>query len=544
MKRFLMMMALIGLVGNWNSTLTAQLVSPDSLYLNEDLPEINIVAVKPLIKAEADKTTYSIAEDPDSRTYTLLEMLRKVPLVTVDGEDNVKVNGQSSFKIYMNGRPSNMFSNNPKEVLRSIPASMIKKVEVITDPGARYDAEGVSGILNIVTKGAEFEGYNASINTTVMNLFKSVGGFATLKYGRLSLSGNYTFSQQSSESESDYLRTQSGDGAKLRMLSDVDVKYPAHYGSLEGSFEIDTLNLISLSGNLNIGNSNSIWNSHYSRFDKEGEEIYAYNEDMSKKNEWGSASLKADYQRLFKRNKEEMLTLSYQYDYIPNDIYSVFHDKDKMGNVSLPQLEADYTRQISHARTHEHTAQLDYVNPFTSTHSIEGGLKLIRRNSTSHATSEVKELGEGVWLPADLQPLVEYRHVQNIGSAYAGYGFKYGKWSLNPGIRMEHTWQDVTYKQGEGKDFNYRVTDWVPSWTSAFRLDDRNLVSLGLQLTFTPPEYQLFESYGIRVWDLYLVWKSGIGIGETSSSFGVIQLLRNEIECAGFRALHLGKRGD
>ena len=189
MKRFLMMMALIGLVGNWNSTLTAQLVSPDSLYLNEDLPEINIVAVKPLIKAEADKTTYSIAEDPDSRTYTLLEMLRKVPLVTVDGEDNVKVNGQSSFKIYMNGCPSNMFSNNPKEVLRSIPASMIKKVEVITDPGARYDAEGVSGILNIVTKGAEFEGYNASINTTVMNLFKSVGGFATLKYGRLSLSG-------------------------------------------------------------------------------------------------------------------------------------------------------------------------------------------------------------------------------------------------------------------------------------------------------------------------------------------------------------------
>ena len=64
MKRFLMMMTLIGLVGNWNSTLTAQLVSPDSLYLNEDLPEINIVAVKPLIKAEADKTTYSIAEDP------------------------------------------------------------------------------------------------------------------------------------------------------------------------------------------------------------------------------------------------------------------------------------------------------------------------------------------------------------------------------------------------------------------------------------------------------------------------------------------------
>ena len=108
MKRFLMMMTLIGLVGNWNSTLTAQLVSPDSLYLNEDLPEINIVAVKPLIKAEADKTTYSSA----------------------------------GFKVYVNGRPNNMMSKNPRDVLKSMPASSIKKIEVITNPGPKYDAEG------------------------------------------------------------------------------------------------------------------------------------------------------------------------------------------------------------------------------------------------------------------------------------------------------------------------------------------------------------------------------------------------------------------
>ena len=90
-------------------------------------------------------------------------------------------------------------------------------------------------------------------------------------------------------------------------------KYPAHYGSLEGSFEIDTLNLISLSGNLNIGNSNSIWNSHYSLgFDKAGKKSMLITRIWSKKNEWVVPPLKADYQRLFKRNKEEMLTLSYQ----------------------------------------------------------------------------------------------------------------------------------------------------------------------------------------------------------------------------------------
>lgn len=142
------------------------------LLVREDvklLDGVSIFAAKPLVKAEVDKTSYNVEDDPDSQTNTLLEMLRKVPLVTVDGEDNIKLNGSSSFKIYMNGKPTNMLSNNPKDALRSIPASTIKKIEVITDPGARYDAEGVSGVLNILTKGAEFEGYNANLNAVAMN---------------------------------------------------------------------------------------------------------------------------------------------------------------------------------------------------------------------------------------------------------------------------------------------------------------------------------------------------------------------------------------
>lgn len=101
----------------------------DSLaYQREiELSEISVVAVKPLIKAEVDKIVYNIADDADSKTNTLLEMLRKVPFVTVDSDDNIKVNGSSSFRIYMNGKPSGILSNNPKETLRSIPAHTIKK---------------------------------------------------------------------------------------------------------------------------------------------------------------------------------------------------------------------------------------------------------------------------------------------------------------------------------------------------------------------------------------------------------------------------------
>lgn len=131
----------------------------------EMLKGVEVVAQKPLVKAEVDKVTYSVEDDPDSKTNSTLEMLRKVPLVTIDGEDNIQVNGSSNFKVHVNGKPNNMMSNNPKEVLKSLPANSVKSIEVITDPGAKYDAEGIGGILNIITTtGGNMQGYNVSLN--------------------------------------------------------------------------------------------------------------------------------------------------------------------------------------------------------------------------------------------------------------------------------------------------------------------------------------------------------------------------------------------
>lgn len=129
---------------------------------SEMLKGVEVVAQKPLVKAEIDKISYSVEDDPDSKTNTTLEMLRKVPLVTVDGEDNIQVNGSSNFKVHVNGKPNTLMSNNPKEVLRSLPANSVKSIEVITEPGAKYDAEGIGGILNIITDDARMQGYNVT----------------------------------------------------------------------------------------------------------------------------------------------------------------------------------------------------------------------------------------------------------------------------------------------------------------------------------------------------------------------------------------------
>ena len=132
------------------------------------LKDVEVVTMRQLVKTQDDRVSYNVQADPEASTSTVLDMLRKVPLVSVDGEDNVRVNGGGSFKIYKNGHPDPALSSNPREVLRAMPASVIKRIEVITEPGARYDAEGATAILNIVTvESVRIEGVNGTVSASV-----------------------------------------------------------------------------------------------------------------------------------------------------------------------------------------------------------------------------------------------------------------------------------------------------------------------------------------------------------------------------------------
>ena len=158
-----------------NTNKTVDLGTIFTAEASEMLKGVEVVAQKPLVKAEIDKISYSVEDDPDSQTNTTLEMLKKVPLVTVDGEDNIQVNGSSNFKVHVNGKPNTLMSNNPKEVLRSLPANSVKSIEVITEPGAKYDAEGIGGILNIITTDTRMQGYNVTLGARASN--HGIGGY-------------------------------------------------------------------------------------------------------------------------------------------------------------------------------------------------------------------------------------------------------------------------------------------------------------------------------------------------------------------------------
>lgn len=477
-----------------------------TIYIHDDKNELSgveVVARKPLVKADIDKLEYDIESDPDSKSNTILEMLRKVPMVTVDGEDNIKVNGSSSFKVYVNGRPNNMMSNNPTEVLKSMPANTIKKIEVITNPGPKYDAEGVGGILNIVTVGSGFEGYTATINANGSNTGVGGGLFGTVKAGKLTVSARYNYNhnnQPRSYSGSSLVVTDenpSSTSANIESRGYSKSKSDFQSGSLEASYEIDTLNLVTASFGLWGNNYKSRgMSSVVGTSPIDGGGLYSYGMPSHSKNSWFSIEGSVDYQRLFKV-KDRMLTFSYRISTDPetSDSYTDYDDMDAVAAWEdyLHRLENQHNDGSQ--RTTEHTFQLDYTTPIGKLHTLEAGVKyILRNNSSENDRYNMAALGaDGYEFDEDHSS--HYRHNNDIMAAYLGYGIKWKKLSGRLGLRYEHTIQDVKYLLGRGDDFRTHFNDFVPSASIGYKLTDTQNFRLGYNMRIYRPGIWYLNPY-------------------------------------------------
>ncbi|HKI88983.1 MAG TPA: carboxypeptidase regulatory-like domain-containing protein, partial [Draconibacterium sp.] len=271
----------------------------------ENIGEVTVAVQKPLIRTEPDKIVYSLEADPESKTSNVLEMLRKVPLLSVDGDDNIQLKGSSNFKILINGKSSTMVSQNPKDVLRSLPASSVKDIEVITDPSSKYEAEGTGGIINIVTNKKQLEGFLGRSSVSVDSRGGYSGGiYATSKIKKFGFSVNYNYNkylQPKSESES-YRENYQSTTNRYTETSGHN-KYTGRYNFLmgEASYEIDTLNLISLSFFGYSGNFTSPGYNLTSDYDINRNLTRQFENMINSKNGFGSLSGNIDYQRTFNK---------------------------------------------------------------------------------------------------------------------------------------------------------------------------------------------------------------------------------------------------
>lgn len=465
------------------------------------LETVEVVAYKPLVKADVDKIAYSVEDDPEANTNTVIEMLKKVPMVTVDGQDNIRVNGNSSFKIYVNGKPNNMMTKNPKEVLKSMPASSIKKIEVITNPGPKYDAEGVGGILNIVTEGKGPEGYNATFSGRANNSSYGGGLYATVKQGKLTMSVNYNASSNHSPKGYTYSdRSQIGTDGTVTSSTVTDGYTKGHSqwqgGDVEASYEIDTLRLITGSFSLSkFTSKRDAMNTAFSTVPATGQRLYGYRSPSHSKENWDDYSASLDYQRSFSV-KDRLLTLSYRLESSPStsDSRYLYTNREAADDWQTFIDRMRDQRMDGDENTMEHTFQIDYTTPFAKHHTWEAGVKYILRRNKSD--NDRYNLGTGDKDETyDSDNSSHYRHHNDILAAYTGYGLTLDKWSARLGLRYEHTLQKVEYLLGRGTNFHKNFDDLVPSARLGYKFSDATNLSLGYKMRINRPGIWYLNPY-------------------------------------------------
>ncbi|OOQ56867.1 outer membrane beta-barrel family protein [Mucilaginibacter pedocola] len=451
-------------------------VNLGSIAISEQTTQLKTVAItadRAIIKQDVDKLTYDLKADPDSKSSNVLDMMRKVPLLSVDGDDNILLKGNSGFRIFVNGKPSSMMERDPKNILKSMPASTIQSIEVITNPSSKYDAEGMAGIINIVTNKKISGGYNGTINLS--HVFPvggpRLGGSFTSKQGKLELTGYFGGNIANSPQVLNSITrlTTSGTPTSLNQNNTAEWDGKNGYAEIGINYEIDSLNLISGQFNINGNNQDGI-NTQSSVLNEAGSVTQAY--DLYNNNTAGGKGINVslNYQLGFKRNKQQLLTFSYQY-YTFNNTQDAALTASNRVNYTTP----DYL-QRNRGESSEQTFQVDYVHPVKKL-NIEAGLKAILRDNNS----DFQYLGYNSVtdnFEADPSRSNKFDNNQNVFGAYNSYSYNLQNWGFKAGARIEGTFIDADFTS-TASQLSKNFFNVVPSVSIMRKFKNSSSLNLG-----------------------------------------------------------------
>ncbi len=440
-----------------------------TILLSEDsqvLGEVEVIGQQSQMRFEIDKKVFNVAQDLSSTGGTASDILSNIPSVEVDNEGEVSLRGNSSVTIWINGKASGLSADNRAQILEQMPAESIEKIEVITNPSAKYSPEGTAGIINIVLKedrkpgyygsaqiGADTEGgYNASANinysSSKLDAYANIGyrhrrrdGGGYTNRTNISPEGNNTYLNQTSESENN------GDNLFAR----IGLTYHAT------SKDHLSINGFGMFGGRN--NNNTI------NYTSNVPDSYIASQRISDaRNNMNGGNVELGYKHDFSENSNIDFTLSYNNwgmnnstDYTQESQYADGHETHS------------YQQQNNDIRNHNWEAQLDYTNAFNENHKLEAGYKgtFSREDSPVETFSRMSETDP--W-QEDADLFNRFIYHKNIHALYAVYSSKIDKLGIQLGLRGEYSQtrtKSLAYGQGKG-DLPYFNDDYFSLFPSVF----------------------------------------------------------------------------
>ena len=450
------------------------------------LAEAVVIGTKPVVEMRPDRMVYNADQDVTNTGGTAADVLRKAPLLAVDGDGKVTMRGSGNFKVLVNNKPSPTLASNLAEALKSIPADQIKSVEIITTPPAKYDGEGTAGIINIVLKKGVDRGLNGRVGASGGNRNTSLSTALNFKKGKLGFTSSANTGTWYQPEQSERTRYGRQDGSVLTQSGIGTSQGRWYYGTLGMDYDLSEHQSLSLAGSVN-GYFGDGTNNLFSTYTAPAQPGQLFSRGTVNNFSGVNGELTGTYTKTFTQAKKEWSILG-QY---ANNSGTFGYDYNQFRNsyTTLEPGQASY-RERSQGRTpgHEYTLQTDFTQPFGEKQTLETGLKAIWRRTGSVADVDtLNPLVNRDFVRAPLRA-TDFSYDQSVQAAYATYSFvPTKKLSLSLGGRVERTSLTASFRT-TGSDIPPRsyVTP-LPNGNAQYAFNDNNSVRLAYSRRITRP---------------------------------------------------------
>ncbi|MCE3294915.1 MAG: hypothetical protein K0R65_629 [Crocinitomicaceae bacterium] len=407
----------------------------------QNLGQVNVVGKQESVLNNIDKKVYNVGDDIAVRGGTANDILNNVPSVEIDQDGKISLRGDGNVTILIDGRPSSIAGGNGKSFLESLPANSIERIEIVTNPSAKYDPDGTSGIINIVLKKNKLKGINGNValSAGTGNAYNASGGLS-LRNAKMNLYGTYSYRYyEGLRDYESYLERTSSDTFQLRQVrggTDLMINHTARVGS---DFYLNDRNTLGLSFTANFGDrerTGDLTNLQYS-----GNE--ALERDWRRTSSDPNSSQSMDFNLNYKIDflKERGSILFDANHSIGEDANQGHYEEDYISYMGADDPSIGLVQELDNLdQFNVTTIQTDLVRNLPKSMKLEAGAKAILRNS--HVDTYSQTLNQSTQqYEEDTVANFEYEYIEQIFSTYGNFAQQIKKFKYQGGIRLEQALQ-------------------------------------------------------------------------------------------------------
>ena len=482
-----------------STTLPTQALAIDS----QSLDEVIVRAETTEVQVRLDKKIYNIGKDLTTSGATVSDALSNVPSVTVDVDGAIALRGNENVRILINGRPSAIAGFGSVDALSQLPADAIERVEVITSPSARYDAEGTAGILNIILRKEKTLGLNGSIQTNVGDPERyGITGNINLRTDKFNIFNTTGYSKRTSPGNAFFENRFLSDDVTNPLIEETR-EFDRNRGGFNTNLGIEYFltekTSVTASGFLRLSDNSSGTDNFTDEFDTNGDLAISRTRLEREVEDDKTYQLSLNSITKFDESGHE-LTSAFQYAVNEETELSTITEFNTFPmDVTLP---AEDITQIEDQT--EYLAQVDYVRPIGENAQFEFGYRgNFEETVTDYTLLEQEEAGGAFIRDDGLSNIFTYK--EDVHAIYTQYGNKFGDFSFLAGLRYENTRQrgavDAIVEDsdlGTNLDFDNKTDGLFPTLNLTYEFNDRENLTLGYNRRINRPRGRFINPFPSR----------------------------------------------